>query len=267
MAPLRKVIPADEFARYRKATTDMKHRIVAHSAGEIGSGKTRFWLTAPGPIVIQSMDQGLEGVVEPYLLSLDTPKDIHIADYDIIGAPGSDGYTHELAEAARDKFVADFEHAITAKARTIVWDRDPEIWDMFYYAEFGTDDAFAAAPPKDWDKLKGKIRRLIAMAKASDVNFGIIAGLKNEWGKTTNPRTGAKAASQTGNRVVTGMEGVDGLVHTTLFHERHGKDFSITVGKSRGPGGYEIQDQTLENVTFPEFAMLVFPDSDESEWV
>lgn len=255
------------FARYRKATTDMKYRIVAQSMGEVGTGKTRFWLSAPGPIVIQSMDQGLEGVVEPYLLSLPYEKDIHIADYDIVGEPGSDGYTHALAVLARDKFIVDFETAITSGAKTIVWDRDPEIWDMFFYAEFGTDDAFAAAPPKDWDKLKNKIRRLIAMAKASDVNFGIIAGLKNEWGQRTNPKTGAKAATQTGNRVVTGMEGVDGLVHTTLLHTRSGSDFGLTVGKSRGPGGHDIQDQSFENLSFAEFATLVFPDTTEENWV
>lgn len=250
----------DAFARYTKATTDVKPRIIANSVGEVGTGKTHFWLGAPGPIVIQTLDMGLEGVVEPFA---DT-KDIYIAHYDI-GQTIGESFTHALAVIARDKFVADFEDAIRV-ARTIVWDRETDVFNLFQYADFGTDDAYGAAPPKDWDKMKGKIRRMIAMAKASDVNFGLIQGMKNEWVPQVNKKTGAKAAGQSGNRIPAGMEDIDALVHTNLQHGRVGKDFSITVGKSRGPGGFDIQDQTLTNLSFVELAQLMFPDSDESNW-
>ena len=164
----------DQFARYTRATTDIKPRLVAASVGEVGSGKTEFWLGAPGPIVVQTLDLGLEGVIEKFA----DQKEIYVASYDLAQAPGQE-YTVAVAQAARDKFIEDFEHAIS-HARTIVWDRESDVWPLFFFAEFGTDDAFAAAPPKDWDRLKGKLRRLIAMAKASDVNFGIIQGMKNE---------------------------------------------------------------------------------------
>jgi hypothetical protein len=239
----------------------MKHRIVAQSVGEVATGKTTFWLGAPGPMVIQTLDQGLEGVVEPFAVK----KAIYLASYDLVGKMGSNGFTHALAVEARDKFITDFEHAIGV-ARTIIWDRGSDVFDLFYFAEFGTDDAFAAAPPKDWDRLKGKIRRLIAMAKASEINFGIIEGMKNEWLSKVNPKTGSKAAVQSGNRIPAGMEGIDGLVHIVLNHTREGKAFNLTVEKSRGPGGGDIQDQTFENLTFVDMAQLVFPGSSESEW-
>jgi hypothetical protein len=250
----------DPFARYTKATTDVKARIIANSVGEVGTGKTSFWLGAPGPIVVQTLDLGLEGVVENHADS----KDIYVASYDIGQTIGA-SFTHEKAQAAATKFVEDFEHAIQ-NARTIVWDRETDVWSLFQYAEFGTDDAYGAAPPKDWDKLKGRLRRMVAMAKASDVNFGLIQGMKNEWIPVVNKKTGAKAAGQSGKRVASGMDEIDALVHTNLFHERNGKDFSITVGKSRGPGGFDCQDQTFENMSFTELAMLIYPDTDESNW-
>ncbi len=250
----------NEFSRFTKATTDIKPRIIANSVGEVGSGKTSFWLGAPAPIIVQTMDLGLEGVVEKFAAD----KDIYVATYDL-GQTIGESFTHEKAVEAQTKFIEDFEDAIL-KARTIVWDRETDLFDLFMFAEFGTDDAYGAAPPKDWDKLKGKIRRMIAMAKASDVNFGLIQGMRNEWVPQVNKKTGAKAAGQSGRRVPKGMEDVDALVHTNLFHTRVGKEFSITVGKSRGPGGFDIQDETFTDVSFADLAQLIFPDSDESSW-
>lgn len=251
----------DPFDRYKRATTDIKPRIIAASIGEVGTGKTTWWLGAPGPIVVQTLDQGLEGVVERY----SEDKEIYVAEYDLGYSVGED-FTHEKAVIARDKFVEDFEHAL-GNARTIVWDRHSDMWDLFYYAEFGTDDAFAAAPPKDWDRLKGKIRRLIAMAKASDVNLGIIQGLKNEWVQKVSNKTGAKQATQSGARIPAGMEGIDGLVHIVITHERIDGRFAMSVGKSRGPGSLDVQDQTFDPaLSFSEFAQLVYPESSEGDW-
>lgn len=247
---------SNPFARFIKATSDLKHRIIANSIGEVGTGKTSFWLGAPGPIVVQTMDLGLEGVVEPFTAD----KDIYVADYDI-GQTIGEAFTHAKAVEARDKFIADFEDAVL-KARTIVWDRETDVWKLFYFAEFGTDDAYGAAPPKDWDKLKGHLRRMIAMAKASDINFGLIQGMRNEWAKGG----GARTMGQTGKRIPDGMDDIDALVHTNLLHQRKGKDFTITVGKSRGPGGFNIQDETFENVTFVELATMIFPESSEEDW-
>lgn len=246
------------FDRYKLSTSEATQRIVAASVGEAGTGKTSFWLGAPGPIVVQTLDQGLEGVVERF----SSDKEIYVADYDL-GQSG-EAYTHALAEQARDKFVEDFEHAVK-NARTIVWDRETDVFPLFSYARFGTDDAFGAAPPKDWDKLKGEIRRLIAMAKANDINFGVIQGMRNEW-VSTRSKTGAKAATQSGNRIRAGMDDIDALVHIDLLHERKAGTFSVTVGKSRGPGGQDIQDQTFSNLSFVDFALLVFPDSTPEYW-
>jgi hypothetical protein len=243
----------NEFARYTKADDTYKHRIVAASYGEVGTGKTSFWLGAPGPIVVQTLDQGLEGVVEAFTKT----KDIYIANYDM-GQTVGEGFTHELAVEARDKFISDFEHALGV-ARTIIWDRESDMWSLFSYAEHGTTDKYGAANPKDWDKLKGTIRRLIAMAKATDVNFGVIQGMRDEWSKGK--------MGKTGNRIRNGMDDVDALVHVNIEHVRVDGKFAINIGKSRGPGSGEVQDKSFDSMTFAEFGQILFPDSEESSWV
>jgi hypothetical protein len=246
--------------RYIRASTAAKQRIIAASFGEVGTGKTTFWLGAPGPIVVQTLDHGLEGVVEKFAAD----KEIYVAEYDLGQEVGSE-FTHEVAVAARDKFVADFEYAL-GYARTIIWDRESDMFPLFSYAEFGTPDAFGAASGKDWDKMKGGIRRMIAMAKSSDINFGIIQGMKNEWVSKVNPRTGNKTAAPSGARMRAGMDDIDALVHINIEHVRADGQFSLKVGKARGPGGSDVQDKELPDVDFKTFAQLVFPDSDESDW-
>lgn len=241
-----------EWDRFIKADDQTKHRIVGASYGEVGTGKTSFWLGAPGPIVVQTLDQGLEGVVEKYTKE----KDIYIANYDLGHTVGQE-FSHEMAVEARDKFVEDFEHAVL-HARTIIWDRESDMFSLFSYAEFGTPDKYQAGAPKDWDKLKGNIKRLIAIAKASDVNFGIIQGLRDEWAKGKMGKTGA--------RVRDGMEAVSALVHIDIEHTRVNGEFAITIGKCRGPGSGDIQDQTFHGMNFVDFAQLVFPDSEEGDW-
>lgn len=250
---------ANSFSRYTRADDVVKPRIIAASYGEAGVGKTSFWLGAPGPIVVQTLDQGLEGVVESYAKD----KDIYVAEYDL-GQQGSE-FTAEVAVAARDKFVEDFEHAIK-HARTIIWDRETDMFPLFSYAEFSTTDAFGAATPKDWDKLKGTIRRLIAMAKASDVNFGIIQGMKNEWVSKVNPKNGAKGAAQSGSRIRSGMDDIDALVHINIEHTVVNREFYMNIAKARGPGGRDIQNSTIPAVSFSDFGQLVFPDSSEQDW-
>lgn len=244
---------SNEFSRYVKADDTPKQRIVAASFGEVGTGKTSFWLGAPGPIVVQTLDQGLEGVVEPYTKD----KDIYIANYDL-GHKVGEEFSHEMAQEARDKFVEDFEHAL-GHARTIIWDRESDMFSLFAYAEFGTPDKYQAGAPKDWDKLKGNIKRLIAMAKASDVNFGIIQGLRDEWAKGKMGKTGA--------RIRDGMEGISALVHIDLEHTRAEGKFALNIGKCRGPGGTDLQDTTQTGLDFATFAQLVFPSSCEEDWI
>lgn len=248
--------------RFDLASDSPKRRIIGRSYGDVGTGKTHFWLTAPAPIVVLSMDRGTEGVIEQFI---DQGKEVRIVEYDwmTVDKTASDN-NNELQDKAieiRDQFIADHEVAVQ-HARTVIWDRETDIWELFRYAHLGkpNDD------PKNYAPLNQMYRRLINLAKATDVNFGCIQGLKNEWGTRVNPNSGKKQGFATGKRIAHGFDELDGLVHVNLEHTRADGIMGVTVGKVRGPGAMKIQDQSFEGLTFPEFATQVFPDTSEGDW-
>ena len=71
--------------------------------------------------------------------------------------------------------------------------------------------------PKDWDALKDVERRMVATARATDINLGIIQSLKNEWVSQVNKKTGTKGITQSGLRILAGHDEIDYL----MFHNPH----------------------------------------------
>lgn len=247
---------ADKFARFVKADQPVKNRLIWASVGLPGSGKTHFALTAPAPIVVFSFDRGLEGVVEGFQES----KEIYVAEYD--WSPTED-LDQQVAIDLRDKVIEDFEDAVQ-KARTVIIDKETDMWELFRYAEFGAPND----SPRNYPALNQRYRRLINMAKASDVNFGCLQGMKAEWAAKVNKKTGAQGAAATGQMIRAGFGELEGLVHVDLLHtyDKAEKSYIIEVGKSRGPGGFNVQGETLAGIDFPTLAQMVFPDSEEDDW-
>lgn len=250
--------PIDEFARYTKADRPAKPRLIAGSYGEVGTGKTTFWMGAPGPIIMLSFDRGTEGVVEPFQDS----KDIYVKEFSWVTAPGAEP-DQSAAIDLRDEFTEVFEHAVQ-HARTLVLDKETDMWGVFKYAEFGPPEK---GRPDDWDSLKNRVRRLLNMPKALDLNFGVIQGMKNEWVPQVNPKTGQKGITQSGRRLPSGMDDIEAIMHINIEHlVSPTGEFSLKIGKARGPGGREVQYQTLPSLSFVELAMLIFPGTSEEEW-
>lgn len=243
--------------RFVKADQDVKNRIIAASFGENGTGKTSFWLGAPGPIVVFSIDQGLEGVIEKYQNS----KDIYVKQ--IEWAP-TETLDQSDAITLRDGFEEDFEYTLKeTDARTILIDKESDLWELYRYAEFGAPkDA-----PLNYPALNQRYRRMVNLPKAYGVNFGLIQGMKDAWVPKVNPKTGAQGAASSGDRKRWGFKELQDLVHINIEHTRVDGEFGIAVGKSRGPGSASVQDKTFLDCAFIDFAQMVFPDSEESDWV
>lgn len=244
---------ADQWSRFTKAVTVPKHRIIGASHGEVGTGKTSFWLGAPGPIVVMSLDKGLEGVVERY-----PDKDIYVSEYD--WTP-TDELDQDAAIALRDKFIEDYEFALQ-RARTVIWDKETNIWELFRYAEFGEpNDA-----PRNYPKLNQRYRKYLQMAKATDVNFGCIQSMKDKWETRQKKDGSGPQGFNTGQRVRQGFSELDELVYFDLRHRREGGVFYLDIGKAHGPAALDLQDETLESTTFVDFAQLAFPGTSEDDW-
>jgi len=254
-----KVVKSALASRFTKVDANAaKQRLIGGSYGEVGTLKTSFWLGAPGPMLVQNLDNGLEGVIEEY----QKLKDIYVETYNA----NTDGVEQEEAIVERDRFISDFEDAITNGIRTIIWDKETQVYELFKYAEFGAP----SSNPNNYYPLFQRYRRLFNMAKASDINFGVIQGMQTPWGSKVNLGNGKTAGARLdGQRKRRGMAEVEELVQVNIEHylDAEVNEFKMKIGKVRGPGARDIQNEVIDALTFVEFVQLVFPDSDESDWL
>ena len=243
--------PLDRFRRSSSATVTSVPRLIVASVGGPGSGKTQFALTGPGPIVLQSLDWGHEGVIEKF----HDKKEIRVVDYD--WAPTkedeqTEGF-QEKAKKLRDQFIEDYVIACSA-GRTVIWDKETDVWNLFRYAEFGAPKGDKA---RDFDKANQAMRKYVNWPKKLTINMVFIEDVRDEWVSQNNKSGAVKRA---------GFRELEGLVHVDLFHYREGGKFFTTVNKARGEGSATVQDKTFENLTFQQLGMMLFPDSDDTDW-
>lgn len=248
---------------FTKADGAPTPRIIGLSYGEFATGKSAFWLGAPGPIAFFNFDEGLEGVVEDF----QNEKDIFVVSYQ--WSPLTDD-AQDAAIRIRDEFMEQFERAVK-NARTVIIDKGSQLWEIVRYAEFGAPNG----QPKDYYPLNKYMTRLFSIAKASTVNFGMIDGMKDEWGMK-GKSDGGKQLTKLGNRKRRGFDEADEQAHVVLYHEKdEDGNFVYTVQKSRGPGAHEVQGQSVlvENdpeaklTAFRDLAVRIFPDTESEEWV
>lgn len=250
--------------RFDLASDAPKNRIISANWGFPGCGKNYFAFGAPGPIVLLDFNRGYEGVVEQFQFQ----KDIRIKSYNWLPG-GDDAESQDLAVEIRTEFEADYEVALE-HARTVIIDLESELWEVYRYAEFGAP----SDNPKDFAQLNQRYRKLINMAKATNINLIMLQGMKEAWVKKVNTKTGAQGATSSDKYERWGFKELEGLVHVNIEHRRvkvagESSRFEIEVGKSRGPGSMSVQDQTFvvdESFGFKDFAQLVFPDSEEGDW-
>lgn len=239
----------------------MKNRLIGRSYGEVKSGRSRLWLTAPAPIVAFTFSPDeYEGVAADQFAA----KDIYVNTYDWVP---TDELEQDEAIAIRDKFIEDWEYAIQhVDHGTLLVDKETTLWELFRYAEFGApNDA-----PRNYPQLNQRYRKYLNMPKAGICNAGFIQDMKDEWKtvpkKDKNGVIVGEKGSSTGNRVSMGFSELEAIVHMNLFHFRRGGDFYLRPEGIRGPAACDVQGQEYENLSFPEFASLVFPETSPEDW-
>lgn len=138
--------------------------------GQPKVGKTHLALTAPGPIAIQSLDFGTEGVVDKF----ESEKDIMVKEYDLaydftITTRGDESSAQ--AAEVRDKywkpFVDDAEEFFK-NFRTVVWDTASEVWEMLKLAYFGK---LEKNPQLAYGPVNAEYKALCRLANTYRTNF------------------------------------------------------------------------------------------------
>lgn len=248
------------WGRFEEVEKEVPYRLIWRSYGPEKTGKDHFGLTAPGPIAIQSFDIGLEGVVEKFLKAPLGPKEIRAVEYEF----DKNACSQDDAKALRDQFVEDFELALT-QARTIIWDTETELWEVFRYAEFGVmSDA-----PKNYVKLNSEYRDLIQRAYDGGVNLQLIQKVKEKWisVEAVVAATGRKKLKpqNTGEMEPTGFREAGYLVQVNIQHSWTKEEgFALQIINCRQ--NMAIAGETFYNTSFPELASLVFPESEMENW-
>lgn len=246
------------WSQYRKDSSPIRPRLIWSSFGEEGTLKTTFGAQGPGPVVIQSLDFGTEGVLD----ELRREKEIVVLEY-----PWRPTESTTQAEAIdlRDAFESDYRHALTY-ARTVLWDKESQIYPLFTAAQW--PEGYEPAP-REHAPLQQRYRALINEAKETDINFGLIQGMKSPWAGGD----GSGKLRKTKDRIRRGFAEIGELVHVNIEHYvellpglEPNHRFMFRTGKLRGPGARSLQYQEMPAVTFAEFGQLLFPESREEDW-
>ena len=164
---------------FTRANSVVRRRLILSVEALEGAGKTRFSLTAPGPIAFLNFDFGLEGVIEKFQVD----KAIYVAPIKLTFMGGKDAVI-----ASAEKELAGFEtnYQIALKqARTIVIDTGSELWELMRMAEFGK---LAQVMPHHYAPVNAQMKRLVRLAYDSDANLVLTHKLKEQW--INDKRTG-----------------------------------------------------------------------------
>lgn len=168
-------------------------------------GKTRFSLTAPGPIGYMDFDNRSEGTIEQFLAAgkkilwrIDDkghPKPYQIPA-DLGASDEKSSETQALARTEWKRFEDDFEKLLAnPDIRTIVVDTASEAWELIRLAGLGK---LKEIPPHLYDEVNSAYRRIIRLArKQTRVNLILVHRLKDEW---ANDKKDGKLKSYTTGR-------------------------------------------------------------------
>ena len=234
-------------------------RIILNVEGMEKGGKSHFALTAPGPIGLIDMDTGLEGVVNKF----SKQKKIYRAFFNYHNATDQKEWDTMWGKMKQ----AFFDLYSTKAIRTVIVDTASEMWELCRMANFGK---LAQVKPHHYAPVNAEFRDLIRKAYDSDKNLILIHKQKKEY----------VDEKWTGNMERAGFGDIGYAVQAniiswrvTVLDEQYGKaredgykGFGITVKDSRQNSELAGQEIMEPLNTFPQFAAMVFPDSDAEYW-
>jgi hypothetical protein len=235
-----------KYGNYTALSAVPPRRLLIASHGREKTGKNHFGLTAPGPIFGQYFDPGgLEGMAEKFLKAPLGPKEIFHATYRFNKRKDDQGE----AKKVKEQFINDYQEAL-GWARTIQWD-EAEFWEVCRFAEFGRE----SAKGREYGPLNGEYRGLIQDAYDAGVNLHLIQKVKEKW----------EDDKPTGVMIPTGFTQAANVVQVNLRHTWTLEDgFAVEVVTCRQ--NMAIAGEKMD-MSFTELAMMVYPDTDESDWV
>lgn len=230
----------------KKADTKILRRLIVNVVGKEKQGKTNFGLTAPGPIILFDLDYGLEGVVSKFA----GQKDIYPTEYRINEISANqflatwERFKKELVAALKEKEV-----------RSIVVDTGTEMWELIRLARFGK---LTQVMPQHYGPVNSELRGLIRDAYSSDKNL-ILLHKMTEVYRNNQP---------TGEYAMAGFKDIPYNVQVNVLCWRDTDGiFHATINDCRQNSDLAGMDLVGDMVNFQTLATLVFPGTEEEDWI
>ena len=239
--------------------------------GDTGTGRTRFALTAPGPIAFAHAGEKVAGVVQEAARS----RQIKVLNFGVT-LTGSKQDISDQAQPVWQRVRRGIMGAVAqddAWARTAVIDTHNELWELLRLAEFGELNPQGRIDA-NYGPVNAMWRSLFKWHRAQPEpkmrNLIVIGQTKQEYKDVI--RKGAKVSEATGRTVSVGQKEVHYMADVVLRTSRdiegvHGDPggFLITVEKGWFNAATEGAILANEDCTFARVMSLV-TGTDESEW-
>lgn len=259
-------VVAPDMGEWERMTPDEgdARSIVAASQGVPGSGKSHFWLTAPGPIAWFLFDPGgLKGLKNNPLFAT---KEVYVRDFCSIVNVGKLAPADRIKKSieAFQKFQEEWDFILT-KVRTLVIDKESLLWEVIRYAF----DEVNSPVPKNFHELNLLYRGWVHDAEVNQKNLGLLRDTHDTWGKIGVKPDGKPQFGFTGLYKPDGQKHVPGLVQIQLEHswnpDARGFDVKI-LEKCRLGSAEKLMGKTIPDLNFPLLGTLLFSESSEEDW-
>lgn len=254
-----RVIQPTALDGFELATKKTMRRMIISVAGQEKQGKTRFGLTAPGPIALFNLDIGLEGVIDQFV----DKKEIQVADFNYRDATKPSEW-EEMWERMKKAY---YTALSSPRIRSLVVDTASELWELVRLARFGKLDR---VQPYHYGPVNAEFRDLIRKSYDSNKNVILLHKMKREY--IDDKATGNYERSGFGdtpylvqaNLLTWRITGMDRL--TGGKREDGYTGFGITVVDCRQQAELAATELLEPMNSFPFFASQVYPDTEISEW-
>lgn len=238
-------------------------------AGEEGTGKTHWALTAPKPLFYMSTDYGDAGVVEKAKGQIIRPKhgdfklDIPMEYRAFVDKKESSDERQaregKLANYVHEKFYVPFyqeyEKAIKLGVRSVVWDNAVDVWEYTRLSVYGRN-----ATNRDdlRSEANAKFREMVRLANVNGIVLVMINHLQPKFESYYDARGEVKWKPSATEKSMQGFDKAPFLVTANLWTSvpEPGK-FKLTVKKCRDNAN--LVGQTYDADPFEELMAILIP--------
>lgn len=232
-----------------------QRRIILAIDGKEKVGKTRFCLTAPGPIAFFNIDLGTEGVLDVYCKE-NPKKKVYIQTFHVRMLEGKEG--QDAALVVWQRLITAYR-AVLGKVRTVVIDTSTELWDIVRLAAFGK---LSQVKSHHYGPVNSQFRDFIRMAYDSNTNLILIHKLKDEY----------ENDKKTGRLVRGGFSDTGFMVQANATLSKDPKaesideKFKLLITDCRQNTNAEGTELVGPFCNFPFLAQTIMPYSDPGDW-